>query len=632
MLQLIRNWVTGWLAVVIVVMLVIPFAFWGINYYFGQGGDIVAAEVNGSKILLRDYQLTYQRIRQQYESRGGNIANKENKLKKQAIDTLVNRELLSQLKKDMNLTVSDDQVRQAIMSISAFRGEDGFDSSLYKRYLATAGYTPASFEAQVREDMTSQQLQAGIIESSFVTEAAAERVAKLNEQTRDLAYTFVPFKDAVKNIQVTDQEVKQYYEQHGQEFMEPEKVRIAYIDLSREELAKKVPVTEDALKSFYQNHKGNYTVAEQRKVDQVLVSAGKNPSDGALDKAKARAEEIKKQLESGKSFKDLSKEKLKKEPGVSVDFSQFGYLAKGVLDPKVDKAVFSMNKGEVGGPIRTDSGFHVVIVEDIKGGQASSLEQVRDQVEKDYRTDQAEKKFYDLADKLANSAFEQPDSLEPAAKEVGLPVQKSDYFSRDGTGKGLLGNSKVLEAAFSDDVLKNGNNSNVIELNENRDLVLRDIDHHPSRKKPLDQVRADIVKKIRFQKGSSRTREIGQDIIAGLKQGDSEESLARKYAVDWKTASDVKRKDERVNREVLRTAFSLGQSKSGKPAIGGTAMGTGDYAVVVVKAVNNVGTVAYEDVHPVRQKMERIQAGKSWMSFMDGLKENAKIHVYKSNL
>lgn len=632
MLQLIRSWITGWLAVVIIVMLIIPFAFWGINYYFGQGGDIVAAEVNGSKILLRDYQLSYQRIRQQYESRGGNIANQEDKLKKQTIDTLVNRALLSQLKNDMNLTVSDDQVRQAIMNISAFQGEDGFDSDLYKRYLAAAGYTPAKFEATVRQDMTSEQLQAGIIESSFVTEASVERVAKLDEQTRDLSYTFVPFKDAVKNIQVTDQEIQRFYEQHDKEFMEPEKVRIAYIDLSREELAKKVPVTDDALKSFYQNHKENYTVAEQRKVDQVLVSAGKNPSDEALAKAKARAEEIKKELESGKSVEDLSKEKSKKEPGISVDISQFGYLAKGVLDPKVDNAVFSMKKGEVAGPIRTDSGFHVVVVEDIKGGQASSFDEVRDQVEKDYRNDEAEKKFYDLADKLANTSFEHPDSLETTSEEVGLPIQKSDYFSRAGTGKGLLSNPKVLEAAFSDDVLKNGNNSDVIELNENRDLVLRDISHHPSRKKPLDQVRADIVKKIRFQKGSSRTREIGREIITGLKQGDSEESLAQKYSVGWKTASDAKRDDDRVNREVLRTAFSLARPKGGKPAIGGTSMGTGDYAVVLVKAVHDVGTLAYEDVHPVRQKMERIQAGESWMSFMDSLKEKAKIHIYHKNL
>jgi len=632
MLQLIRNWVTGWLAVVIVVMLIIPFAFWGINYYFGQGGDIVAAEVNGSKILLRDYQLTYQRIREQYERQGGNVANHEDKLKKQTIDTLINRELLSQLKKDMNLTVSDSQVRQTIMSISAFRGEDGFDSDLYKRYLAAAGYTPAVFEAQVRQDMTSEQLQAGIIESSFVTNAAVDRIAKLNDQTRDLDYTFVPFKDVVKNIQVTDAEVKQYYEQHDQEFMEPEKVRIAYIDLSREELAKKVPVTDDALKSFYQNHKENYTVAEQRKVDQVLVSAGKNPSDEALARAKVRAEEIKKELESGKSVEDLAKEKSKKEPGISVDISQFGYLAKGVLDPKVDKAVFSMKKGEVGGPIRTDSGFHVVVVEDIKGGQASSFEEVRDQVEKDYRIDKADKKFYDLADKLATKTFEQPDSLEPAAREVGLPVQNSDFFSRKGTGKGLFSKPKVLEAAFSDDVLKNGNNSDVIELGENRDLVLRDIGHRPPQKKPLEQVRADIVKKIRFQKGSSRTREIGREIIAGLKQGDSEKALAQKYAVDWKMAADAKRDDERVNREVLRMAFSLGRPDGGKPAIGGTSMGTGDYAVVEVKAVHDVGTLAYEDVHPVRLKLARIQAGESWMAFMDSLKENAKIHIYKSNL
>ena len=514
MLQSIRNWVTGWLAVVIIVLLIIPFAFWGINYYFGQGSDIIAAKVNGSKITLKDYQLAYQRLRQQWQSAGADLANQEEMLKQRTIDTLIDRMLLSQLKEDMDLRVSDSQVRQTITSIRAFQGDNGFDNSLYNQYLASAGYTPVTFEAQLREDMTSEQLQAGIIESGFVTKAAVERIARLNNQTRDFDYALIPFDKIVEDIHISDAEVKQYYDDNDKEFMDPEKVRIAYLDLSRDKIAKQVTVNEDELKSYFENHKENYSVAEQRKVDQVLVSAGKTPSDQALAKAKARAEELKKELESGKTIKDIADETAAaKDAQINVEVSEFGYLAKGILEPEVDSVAFSLKKGEVGGPVSTDSGYHVVLVEDIRGGQKSTFEEVRDQVEKDYRISEAEKRFYEMAEKLATLTFEHPESLEVASEELGLPIQKSDYFSRNGAGNDFLKNPKVLSAAFSDEVMQNGNNSDVIELDTNRSIVLHVIDHRMPQKKPLQEVHDDIVKTLRFDKGSRRTGEIGQEVI-----------------------------------------------------------------------------------------------------------------------
>ena len=633
MLQNIRNWVTGWLAVVIVVLLIIPFAFWGINYYFGQGSDILAAKVNGYKITLRDYQLAYQRLRQQWQSAGTDIANQEEVLKQRTIDTLVNRMLLSQLKGDLDLRVSDSQVRQTIMSIRAFQGDNGFDRSLYEQYLNSAGYTPVTFEGQLREDMTSEQLQAGILESGFVTKAAVERIARLNNQTRDFDYALISFGKIAEDIHISDADVKQYYDNNDKEFMDPEKVRIAYLDLSRDNIAKQVTVNEDELKSYFENHRENYSVAEQRKVDQVLVSAGKKPSEKLLAEAKTRAEELKKELESGKTIKDIAKESSSaKDKKINVDVSEFGYLAKGILEPEVDSLTFSLKKGEVGGPVHTDTGYHIILVEDIRGGQKSSFDEVRDQVEKDYRISEAEKRFYELAEKLATMTFEHPESLEVASEELGLPIQKSDYFSRDGADNGFLKNPKVLSAAFSDEVLQNGNNSDVIELDSNRDVVLHVIDHRMPQKKPLSEVHDDIVKTLRFNNGSRRTEEIGNEVMQGLGQGENKDTLAAKYSLDWKTASNVKRDDVNVNRAVLRKAFSLGRPDAGKPLIGGTSLGSGDFVVIALKGVHDAGTLAYEDINPVRKELERQHATTGWMEFMESLKENANIHVYKDNL
>ena len=633
MLQNIRNWVTGWLAVVIIVLLIIPFAFWGINYYFGQGGDIIAAKVNGAKITLQDYQRAYQRLREQWRSAGADLANQEEKLKQQTVDTLVDRLLLSQLKRDMGLSVSDSQVRQTIMQINAFQGADGFDNSLYAQYLSAAGYTPVTFEAQVREDMTTEQLQAGLIESDFVTRSAVERIARLNNQTRDFDYTVIALDSVAADIKITDSEISQYYDAHDKDFMDPEKVRVAYLDLSRDEIARQVTVTDQDLHDYFQTHKENYSVQEQRKVDQVRVSAGKKPTDQELANAQARAEVLKKELQSGKTIKAIAEESAAdKDSKLSVDVSEFGYLAKGILDTTADSLAFSLEKGKVGGPVLDGNGYIVLLVEDIRGGQVSSFDEVRDQVEKDYRNNEAEKRFYELADKLATLTFEHPESLEVAAEELKLPIRKSDYFSRSGGDSDLLKNPKVLAAAFSDDVLHNGNNSDVIEMGQDRDVVLHVIDHHTPRLKPLPEVRDEIVKTLRFDKGKARTEAIGQEVLQGLGQGTSESDLAARYALQWKSAADARRDAVDVNRAVLRKVFSMGRPQPGKPLLGGTSLGSGDYVVVSLKQVKDVGTLAYDDIKPVRTQLERLQATSGWMQLIDSLRDDASIHIYKANL
>lgn len=630
MLQIIRNMVTGWLAVVIVVLLIIPFAFWGINYYFDQGGNVVAAKVNGTKISLRDYQRAYQRIRQQWQSRGADLSGREDLLKQQTIDTLVNRELLSQFKDEMNLRISDGQLRQTIMNISVFQGEDGFDNSLYNRFLASAGYTPASFEAEVREDMTSEQLQAGIIETSFVTDASVKHIARLNNQTRDIRYLMVPFDKVAEGIEVTDKQIKDWYDSHDREYMEPEKVRIAYIDLSRDRIAGDVSVTEQDLKAYYENNRSKYSVEEQRKIRQILIKLGQDPTQDEIDKASAEAGKMLERLRSGESFDQVAEE-ARKNAEVNMEVSEFGYLSKGILEDSVDEVAFSLEEGGVGGPIRTQSGIHVIEVDDIRGGTQSTFADVRDQVEADYRASQAEKQYFDYSERLATLAFEHPESLEVAAEDLDMPIQKSGFFSREGGDSDLLSDPKVISAAFSDEVLEKGNNSEVIELDTNHSVVLRVADHKLPAKKPLEEVRDDVVAAIRFEKGSARTQQIGEQIIKELKQGQASETVAESRDLEWQSAVGVKRDDPKVNRSVLRTAFSLGRPDDG-PVIGGDALGAGDYAVVQVNAVHDAKSLAADDVRPVRKELERLHASEAFTQFLDTLKDRAEIRILRDNL
>lgn len=630
MLQLIRNWVTGWLAVVIVALLIIPFAFWGINYYFEQGGNVTAAEVNGNTISLQDYQRTYQQVRQQWQERGADISGQEDLLKQQTIDSLVNQELLSQFRQEMGLRVSDDQVRRALMEIEIFRNESGFDPALYNRYLSVAGYTPTAFEARVREDMVAEQLQAGIIESSFITSPEVERIARLNNQTRDIRYLLVSYDETVEEIEVTEEEIKDWYEKHDDDYMQPEKVRIAYIELSREQIEEDVSVNETDLRNYYRNNKASYSAEEQRKVRQILFSLGEDPSSEAIEAAESAAAEVMAEIESGRSFDEVADGFTGNLPQ-NLEVSEFGYLSRGILDTAVEEVVFSLEAGAVGGPVRSDAGVHVVQVQDIRGVEESTFAQVREQVEEDYRASQAERQYFDYSERLANLAFEHPDTLEIAAEDLGIPIQQTDYFSRDGAGDDFLNDPRVLEIAFSEEVLQNRNNSEMIELGTNRSIVLRVIDHKLPAKQPLEEVREEVVEAVRFDKGSSRTRETGQSIMEELKAGGNADALAEQYGLEWKNAAGVKRDDPAVSRSVLRTAFRLGRPENG-PLIGGEAQGSGDYAVVAVDAVHEAQSLAADDVRPVRQELERMRAIDTFRQFLETLRDNADIRVRRDNL
>ena len=633
MLQIIRDWVTGWLAVLIVILLIIPFAFWGINYYFDKGGEPVAARINGEKITVREFQQAHQRLRQQLQSLGTDLPDREALIKKQALDGLINTELLRQFNADLHLRVSDTNARDVINNIEVFQGADGFDNALYERYLSALGYTPATFEAQIRQDMTAEQLQAGIMESAFVIPSESENIARLNNQTRDISYLLISYNGIKQDIEISDQEIQEHYDMEDQLYMEPEKVRLAYLDLSLDKIKEGIDVTEESLRNYYTTHVDTYGVQEQRSIKQILFPTDEKTSDEMVAKIEAKAKEVEAFLKSGKTFKDVT-EKYADETEIKMDISEYGYLAKGILEPPVDSVAFSLNEGEISEPVKTDSGFHIVMVEDIKGGEKSTFEEVREQVENDYRTEEAEKLFFELSDQLATLAYEHPDTLDIAAEQLDLEVQKSDFISRSPSNAvpALLKNPKIISAAFSEEVLQNGNNSDVIELDPNRIVVLRVTEHKPAEKKSLEAVHDEITDRIRLEKGRAKTAEIGAAILEKLKQGTSKDELSAEYSAEWRDANSVKRDDANINRSVLRTAFAMGHPDANQPLYGDVSMGSGDHAVVVVYAVHEPETVSDKETGPVSKQLQQLNARLAWLQLIKDLRDRAEIKVFEERL
>jgi peptidyl-prolyl cis-trans isomerase D len=439
MLQFIREKTSGVIAIIIVSLLIVTFAFWGVSYYFDQGGDVVAITVNDTDIELREYQRVYQTVdRQLQDFLEQDAASIEDELiRQQTLDSLIERELVNQAGDDLGLRVSANQVRSVIVGLEGFHGANGFDNSVYERAVAQIGFTPQMFERKIQEDMRSEQLQSSISESVFVTEQEVKLIAALQNQSRDFSYSIISSDKLKEGIKLSDEEIRSFYEANSKDYVDPEKVKIAYLDLSLKKIAANLTVSEDDTRAYYEENRADYDVDDQRKIRHITIETGKDATDEQVNAAKTRAKELIAILKGGMSFDELS-EKHTDDPGPKVEISELGYLTKGIMSPEVDEVMFSIPEGEISQPIVTEKSVDVIRVESIKGGAKNTFEDAREQVEESYRESIAENQYFEAIDELANLTYEHPDTLEIAAEDLNLEINESEFFDRMSQSDPLL--------------------------------------------------------------------------------------------------------------------------------------------------------------------------------------------------
>ena len=534
MLGIIRDKASGWIAGIIVGALVLSFAFWGVSSYFGQGGDVYVATVNGTDINLKSFQQSFYTLRKQMQSMLQDDAltlEEEAFVKEETLKRMIETEVVNQLIRDNGLRITNSKVVETIKELDYFKDDEGFDRDKYERSIISMGMEPVYFEAQLRMDLLSEQLQAGLSESLFVLESELNDVVRLKSQTRDLTYSILNLSSFTDDGAVDDSEIETFYKANPQRFVEPEKVKIEYLELDVNELAKAITADEESLKTYYNNNKDNYDVVEQRSVTKLFVKADEESS--AEDKAKA--EEVINAamllVKEGKNFEEVI-EKFTEEGKGSLEFSEHAYMAKGVFDKELDEFLFGSDEGAISDPIETKSGFNIVKVGEIRGGPKNVYETVAEQVDADYKIAEAELQFFELADQLTNLSYEHSDSLEFAAEAIKQEVTESDYFSRDSAPEGVLSNSKIISTSFNPEIISNGQNSEAIELADNHIVVLRVIDHKIATTKPLDEVREDVIANIRQERAVEKIKEANEAITEQLKAGVATEALSNDIEVN----------------------------------------------------------------------------------------------------
>ncbi|HET6724761.1 MAG TPA: SurA N-terminal domain-containing protein [Gammaproteobacteria bacterium] len=630
MLESLREGTRGWIAWVIIAILIVPFALWGVGNYAGFITPSYVAEVNGADITINDFtkarEAQLERLHQLF---GADYKADQAKLNKQVLDSLIDNRLVTQQAMDAGYRVGDRQLVAQIHSMPAFLVGGQFQLSVYQVKLQQAGYTPQGFESLIRQDLAVKQLQTGIANSAIATDSEFSHFVALAKEQRNVGYVVVNASRYLDQTNPTKAEIESWYKGHKDAYMTPEKVAIAYIELDAQDIAKQIPLDDQALKSLYQDKKDTFVKQEQRQAAHILIAPkGKTPE--AEQQAKAKAESILKKIQSGGDFAKLAK-KYSDDAGSAKKGGELGWIQHGELVKPFEKALFGMDKvGAVAGPIKSQFGYHIIKLEGVRKPQQKSFEEVRDQLAKDYRQKKAEDKFYKLGDRLGNLAFDNQDSLEPIHKALKLPIQQVKGVTRD-TGEGIASNPAVRDAAFSTSVFRNGRN-HIVKLGKTHVIVLRDVDHEPAKLKPLSEVKDQIARTLKQRAAEKQAAQVAADIVAKAKQGAS----LKKAAGDIKVEAPVwiARNATTVPRPILTAAFKADIPADSKVSAGVVKLDSGDQAVYVVSGVKpgEPGSVTDALKKQMVSRLTGAHARADLAAYVADLRQRADIDIQKSNI
>jgi peptidyl-prolyl cis-trans isomerase D len=632
MLLEIRERAQGWIAWAIIILISVPFALWGIQSYLGVGGEPVVATVNGTDITERQFSRNVQQTRMQLRDRLGAAYDPElfggQRMREQVLDGMIRDAVLLDASLAMGLRVSDQAVRAAILSEPAFQRDGAFNNEAYERVLSLQGLTPATYEEQLRRRLLSTQLSRAVTATEFVTEGTIEEGTRLLRQQRELAFVQLPYADFLPSEPPSDEEIQAYYDQNKSMFETPEQVRVSYLLLDAEQLAASVDdVSEDELRATYDERIDEFVEPEQRRIRHILLSVPMDSDDAAVDAVKQRAADLRARIIAGEDFAAVAEE-ASDDPASASAGGDLGLVARGIMDPAFEQAAFELPLDRVSEPVRSRFGYHLIEVTEVTGGDVKPFEAVRDQLLKEATTGQSEAIFFDIAERLATLAYESPDSLIPAAETLDLPIQTSDWFDRNG-GEGIFANPKVTAAAFSEDVLTLGNNSELME--PDRDLmqaiVLRVDEHRPPSVEPLEEVRDQVVELIQQQKAEQAALAAAEAMVQRLKSGEDLSAVAGDF--EPRTPGLVGRTAPGVPPAVLELGFGMPRPADGQQgfASGEDSSGDGAALVVVLSKVVDGDVAALDD--RARAAEARVladgQGRAAYARLVDDLQARAKI-------
>lgn len=605
---------------VVLALIVLPFALWGVDSYRKSGDVVSLAKVNGEKIGQQEFENAMEQQRKRMREITGaqfdaSLFDKP-EIKHSVMDNLISQHLLSSEARNVGLVVSDEMMGQVIASIGAFQKDGKFDKQSYETALRAQSMTPAMFEYRVRQDLLLRQLTDSFSRNGYAAEAAAASLIRLNEQQRTVSVAKLGLESFMQQAKVDEAAIKQYYDKNPQDFQIPERAKVEYVTLSAETLLAQVNVTDDEIKAFYDEHLNEFGTQEQRQAAHILITVSKQATDAEKLAAKTKAEQVLQQVkQSPGKFADLAKQNSQ-DPGSAANGGDLGMFGRGAMVKPFEEAVYSLKVGEVSELVQSDFGFHIIKLSAIKPAKTQALNDVKGMIAQRIKMQHAADKFAELAEKFNNAVYEQSDSLKPAAELAKTTVQSGVWLSK-GQMASDLWSAKVLQAVFSDDVLKNKRNTTAIEVAPNTLLAARVTEYQAATVRPLSDVTADIRSKLQRQQAMQAAAQQGKTLLGQLQRGESAQ-------VSWNAALDITRAQHaNISQSLAQQLFRADISKL--PAYVGIDDSQQGYVVARIDAVKEVTEIESGKLNHYVQQIRQMSGEELLKAYLADLKKRADI-------
>ncbi|WP_323931473.1 peptidylprolyl isomerase [Aeromonas caviae] len=628
MLDKLREGAQGKVAKVILGLIILSFALAGVGSYLNGPARTAPATVNGNDISAPALENAYRNERARMESQMGEAFNQlaanpdyMKQFRRGVLDRLIDQALIDDKARSLGLRVSDEQIKQAIVAMPEFAENGKFSNDRYLQLIRRAGMTPEMFRDSLRQDMVRQQLMGAVLGSEFALKGEAEQLDRLYNQTRDLRLIRLAASAYVDGIEVSDAEVEQFYKANSARFMNDETVKVDYLLLDAANLGKNIKVTEQDAQDYYDQHQDLFQRPERRQVAHILIPFGKDEKA-----AEQKAEAVLAKAKAGDDFAALAKadssDTFSAKKGGELD-----WFEKGVMDPAFEKAAFALAKvGDLSAVVKSPFGFHIIKLLGVEPAKTKPFVDVMSDTIARLQSEKAKEQFFAEQQKMADSSFENPDSLDLTAEAMGLQVQSTGYFSQ-ADAPAPLNDPKVLSVAFSEQLRDDNTNSDVIELADGKALVLHIMGHQPKAAKPLAEVKEQVITAIQHDKASEVARGKAQGLLDKLKAGENVQADLTALGLKVDTHTGVSRFAQEMDQNLVTQAFRMPHPTDGKPSVELVTEANGDRVVVALDKVNVIKEPS-QMVSLLQGQLGQGKAQADYKSLIDELRKAAKIEYF----
>jgi peptidyl-prolyl cis-trans isomerase D len=658
MLQTLREKTSGWFATVLLAALTVPFAFFGIDQYLTQHNETFVARLQAppswwpsapatwpvtmlwqtDTIEADEFRTALERARQSARQRQGDnfdpraFESAENK--RTILDQLIDQHVLQMTADRQGIAVSDAQVRSTILGIPAFQGDNGqFDKERYQQALASQGLTPTKFDQQVRDSLGSRLIPEHVAQSAFVTKTDMQRIVRLLGEKRDVAFVTLPA-PAPDTAPVSAQDIQRWYDAHPASYRAAETVSLEYVDIDGSTLPVAATTDEASLRQRYEQEKARFVQPEQRLASHILVKVPEGASAAAQKAAEAKAQQLAAQArQPGADFAALARADSE-DTGSKAGGGDLGWVTKGQMVKPFEDALFAMKPGDVSAPVKSQFGWHVIQLREVKAGAQTPFEQVRDQLAKEQADADREHAFNDLVGKIVDQVYKNPTSLAPAARSAGLAVQKLGPFAR-GQGSGIAANPALQRTAFSESAIQDGTVSDPIEIGPNHSVLIRVVGHTEAHQRPLAEVAPQVIAAVRADRARRAAEASADQLVAALRQGKplAELATARGMPAPSQLPSlprNVPLPDPKTNEAV----FAVQAPAAGQIAPGKAVLDDGRIVVFIVTRVTpgSATDATPEQLQSMQQQVAGMTGEADALALVAALRKRMQVTVAEDRL